>query len=70
MAKLTKSQNPYGITCRSVWEARQTSRRGRTFTIKRIVGDAGNYFAECLYNKSGKQSRINLQNFGKYKRVV
>jgi predicted metal-dependent HD superfamily phosphohydrolase len=70
MAKLTKEQNPYGVTCRSVWEAKQANRHGRTFTVKKIVDDAGEYFAECLYNESGKQSRINLRNFRKYQRVL
>jgi hypothetical protein len=69
MAKLTKEQNPYGVTCRSVWEAKQPDRNGRTFTIKKIVDDGGRYFAEVSHDESGKQTRINLRNFGKYRRV-
>jgi hypothetical protein len=70
MAKLTKEQNLYGVTIRSVWEAKQSTRRGRTFTVKKIIDGAGEYFAECLYNESGKKTLINLRNFGKYQRVV
>jgi predicted metal-dependent HD superfamily phosphohydrolase len=69
MAKLTKDQNPWGVTIRSVWEAKQLNRQGRTFTIKKIVDESGEYFAEGLYDKSGKKTRINLQNFIKYQRV-
>jgi predicted metal-dependent HD superfamily phosphohydrolase len=70
MAKLTKEQNPYGVTIRSVWEAKQFSRHGRTFTVKKIVDEACEYFAECLYSMTGKKTRINLQNFKKYQRVA
>jgi hypothetical protein len=70
MAKLTKDQNPYGVSIRSVWEAKQASRQGRTFTIKKIVYEFGEHFAECLYDKSGTKTRINLLNFGKYRRIA
>jgi hypothetical protein len=70
MAKLTKDQNPYGVTCRSIWEAKQASRLGRTFTVKKIVGESGEYFAEGLYDGSGNKTRINLQNFSKYQRIT
>jgi hypothetical protein len=75
MAKLTKEQNPYGVTIRSVWEAKQSTRQGKTFTVKKIVGEGASfcvteYFAECLYDKLGKKTRINLQNFGKYQKIV
>jgi predicted metal-dependent HD superfamily phosphohydrolase len=70
MAKLTKGQNPYGVTTRSVWEAKQVSRHGRTFTVKKIVDEAGEYFAECLYDETGKKTRINLRNFKKYQRIA
>jgi hypothetical protein len=70
MAKLTKEQNPYGVTIRSVWEAKQSSRHGRTFTVKKIVYEAGEYFAEGLYDGTGKKTRINLRNFKKYQRIA
>jgi hypothetical protein len=70
MAKLTKEQNPYGVTIRSVWEAKQFARQGKAFTIKKIIDVFGEYFAECLYAESGKKTRINLQNFRKYRRVA
>jgi hypothetical protein len=70
MARLTKDKNPYGVTSRSIWEAKQYTRQGKTFRVKKIVNESGGYFAECLYDESGKQTRINLQNFGKYQRVV
>jgi hypothetical protein len=70
MAKLTKKQNPYGVTGRSVWEAKQSTRQGRPFTVKKIVDEAGEYFAECLYEESGNKTRINLRNFGKYRRIA
>jgi predicted metal-dependent HD superfamily phosphohydrolase len=70
MARLTKEQNPYGVTIRSIWGAKQTTRQGRTFTVKKIVTEAAEYFAECLYDKSGKKTWINLQNFKKYYRVA
>jgi nucleoid DNA-binding protein len=70
MAKLTKEQNPYGVTGRSVWEAKQSTRRGKTFTVKKIVEEVCEYFAECLYDESGKKTRINLQNFGKYQKIA
>jgi hypothetical protein len=69
MAKLTKDQNPYGVTCRSIWDAKQPNRRGRTFTVKKIVDESGEYFAECLYEESGNQTLINLRNFKKYQKV-
>ena len=70
MAKLTKMENPYGVTVRSAWEAKQATRRGRTFTVKKITeGDFGEYFAECLYDGSGNKTRISLRNFGKYQKV-
>jgi hypothetical protein len=43
MAKLTKAQNPYGVKIRSVWESKQANRRGRTFTVKKIVDEFGDY---------------------------
>jgi hypothetical protein len=70
MAKLTKEQNPYGVTGRSVWEAKQSTRQGKTFTIKKIVDEIGEYFAECLYDATGKKTRINLRNFRKYQRIA
>jgi hypothetical protein len=70
MAKLTKDQNPYGVTGRSVWEAKQSTRQGKSFTVKKIVDEFGEYFAEGLYNGSGKKTRINLRNFGKYRRIA
>jgi hypothetical protein len=70
MTKLTKSQNPYGVTGRSIWEAKQISRRGKTFTVKKIVYESGEYFADCLYDESGKRTFINLLNFRKYQRLV
>jgi predicted metal-dependent HD superfamily phosphohydrolase len=70
MARLTKYQNPYGVTSRSVWESKQFFRQGRIFTVKKIVDEAGEYFAECLYDESGKKTRINLRNFGKYQKVA
>jgi hypothetical protein len=70
MAKLTKDQNPYGVSIRSVWEAKQAGRQGRTFTVKKIVDELGEYFAECLYDGSGTKTRINLLNFGKYNRIA
>jgi hypothetical protein len=68
MAKLTKEQNPYGVTIRSVWKAKQAGRQSRRFTVKKIVDEVGECFAECLYDESGKKTRINLRNFGKYRR--
>jgi predicted metal-dependent HD superfamily phosphohydrolase len=70
MAKLTKGQNPHGVTARSVWEAKQSSRQGRTFTVRKIADEAGEYFAECLYDGTGKKTRINLRNFKKYQRIA
>jgi hypothetical protein len=70
MAKLTKAQNPSGVTSRSIWESKQPDRQGKTFRVKKIVDEAGECFAECLYDESGKQTRINLRNFGKYQRVA
>jgi nucleoid DNA-binding protein len=70
MTRLTKEQNPHGVTGRSVWEAKQPDRQGRIFTVKKIVNEAGKYFAECLYDESGKKTRINLRNFGKYQKVA
>jgi hypothetical protein len=70
MAKLTKEQNPYGVTIKSVWEARQFSRYGRKFVVKKIVDEIGGYFAECLHDGTGKKTRINLQNFKKYQRIM
>jgi hypothetical protein len=70
MVKLTKERNPYGVTRRSVWEAKQPNRQGRTFTVKKFVDDFGDYFAECVYNESGKKTRINLLNFGKYQKAA
>jgi hypothetical protein len=70
MAKLTKDHNPYGVSIRSVWEARQANRRGRTFTVKKIVYESGEYFAECLYDGSETKTQINLRNFGKYRKAV
>jgi predicted metal-dependent HD superfamily phosphohydrolase len=70
MAKLTKEQNPYGVKSRSVWEAKHSNRKGRTFTVKKVVDEGGEYFAECLYDDSGNKTRINLRKFGKYQKIA
>jgi hypothetical protein len=70
MAKLTKEQNPYGVTIRSTWSAKQSGRQNKTFTVKKIVDESGEYFAECLYDESGNKTRINLRNFGKYQKTA
>jgi hypothetical protein len=70
MAKLTKKRNPYGVTRGSIRDAKQPNRRGRTFTVKKIVDEAGGYFAECLYEEPGKQTRINPRNFKKYQKAA
>jgi predicted metal-dependent HD superfamily phosphohydrolase len=70
MAKLTKEQNPYGVKSGSVWESKQSNRRGRTFTVKKVVDEDREYFAECLYDDSSNKTRINLRNFGKYQKIA
>jgi hypothetical protein len=70
MAKLTKEQNPRGVAIRSVWRAKQAGRQNKAFTVKKIVEEAGEYFAECMYEDSGKKTRINLWNFGKYQKDI
>lgn len=70
MAKLTKKQNPYGVAGGSIWESKQAVRRGKTFTVKKIVSEAGEYFAVCLYDESDKRTRINLLNFRKYQKIA